>query len=178
MKSEREEANNSNAILIAASPSVFDTSFTKQKAAPVPTERIETRQVTRSKSVSNSIPMFQYQGPEIPKVGRNGSRGRQAATTTKRTELVDSRSTSKSEGKANTASTVTHGSVHPEIQALLITEDEAFGYVPRPASRAESRGRRRASSNRREGDDGRRRGYSAGREGVMSPEDVISPVSI
>ena len=182
LRAEKEESKDSNAILIAASPSVFETSFSKPKPAHAPRESewIEAREVadhrTRSKSVSNSIPLFQYQGPEIPKSVRNASRGRQP-TTTKRTgstDLIDLGTNPKS----NKATTLTHRSVHPDIQAMLITEDEAFRYAPRLASRTESRGRRRTPSRR--ADDGGRRRHSTEREekGIMSPQDLVSPISI
>lgn len=206
-----------NAIPIAASPSVFETTFSKSKLKPAPPSRSKTENslaertesqgvvvnnlLKRSKSVShsNSIPMFQYQGPEIPKHHRNPNRGRgrqsitQTATTTTKmtmaspTDLMDfSPLEDKSKSKSKTAGLpMGHNSMHPDIQALLITEDEAFGYAPapakRPASRAESRARKRSTVNmpRRPSSATRQRKQSAERgRGVMSPQDLISPVSI
>ncbi|KAK3326468.1 carbon-nitrogen hydrolase [Apodospora peruviana] len=215
-KSSRDKETVS-AIPIAASPSVFNTSFS-QRAAPASaapshpraSERSRSRTAesvitttikraesqsaadrrARSKSVSNTIPMFQYQGPAIPQsplvasFGRNVSRGRQPMLATKRSgsDLITSpseyRSNSKRASSKNaTATTMMHHSVHPDIQALLITEDEAFGYEPRPASRAESRGRRRTPGARRTSTSRRR--HSTEREkDLVSPQDMMSPVSV
>ncbi|KAM7196518.1 Carbon-nitrogen hydrolase [Naviculisporaceae sp. PSN 640] len=204
-----------NAIPIAASPSVFQTTFSKSKVKPALPSRSKTEDTVtrpiesqavavnnllkRSKSVShsNSIPMFQYQGPEIPKHHRNPSRGRgrqsvMPTTTTKRTmasptDLIDlSPLEDRSKSQSKTAGLpMGYNSVHPDIQALHITEDEAFGYAPapakRPASRADSRGRKGSTVNitRRTSSATRERGLSAERgRRVMSPQDLISPVSI
>ncbi|KAK0635500.1 carbon-nitrogen hydrolase [Bombardia bombarda] len=134
-------------IPIAASPSVFQTTFPpiaapiynithtsrdesvveEQPEPPRPKSRLGHR--AGSKSASNSIPMFQYEAPPIPQTPlissyspRATSRGRQPAkqqgmpSPTKGGHYGSVRHTPKSS---------MGGLVHPDIQAMLMTEDEA-----------------------------------------------------
>ncbi|KAK4211420.1 hypothetical protein QBC37DRAFT_12710 [Rhypophila decipiens] len=198
----KEDIDTINSIPIAASPSVFDTSFVaKSGSKPAPPlrsrtedlvpERIDAQPVAvknlkRSKSVSYAIPLHQYQGPEIPKAYRAASRGRKPTATKRPIErsadlidiispLEDTRSL-----KSQAGLTMGHNSIHPDIQALMMTEDEAFGYapVPRPASRADSRGRRGPARTRRTSSATRRRTHSTERGAIVSPQDLISPISV
>ncbi|KAK3359815.1 carbon-nitrogen hydrolase [Lasiosphaeria hispida] len=156
-------------IPIAASPSVFQTTFahresSTESAIQRPSSRLGYSRL-RSKSTSNSIPLFQYQGPTIPRPspvsnvpsGRP-SRGRQSSRQGDPSPLRHATSNSTS-SLMNT--------VQPEIQALVITEDEAM--YGRTISRNESRGRkpsaRRHSASREAGDH-------------FTAEDLRSPISI
>ncbi|KAK0719951.1 carbon-nitrogen hydrolase [Lasiosphaeris hirsuta] len=152
-------------IPIAASPSVFQTTFSHREsstesAVQRPSSRIGHSRL-RSKSISNTIPLFQYQGPAllrpspVPNVssGRS-SRGRQGEPSP------------LGHATSNSTSSLTN-SIQPEIQALVVTEDEAMHgrTISRNESRGGKRSVRRHSGSREEGDH-------------FTAEDLRSPISI
>ncbi|KAK3377790.1 carbon-nitrogen hydrolase [Podospora didyma] len=163
-------------IPIAASPSVFKTSFSQVEVAPAiqrPSSRMAHHGLRRSKSISNTIPLFQYQAPPIPQTplvksfssSRSLSRGRQAG---KREPSPAARSSRTNNNTSATPSTAAQ-SLHPDIKALMITEDEAF--LGRTITRPENRRGRQAAR-------GRRRSIDPKEAELYSPMDIKSPISV
>ncbi|KAK3327348.1 carbon-nitrogen hydrolase [Cercophora scortea] len=185
-----------HSIPIAASPSVFQTTFPRsspvvdqqafsqnrpQPASGEAIQRSSSRgsRGVRSKSASNSIPMFQYQPPPIPQTpmissfsaSRGSTRGRSQSKQQQQQKEQEHDRQDARNASHKTTSSMSGSSVHPDIQALLMTEDEAL--LGRTLSRTGSRGRKRTPK--------RRSSFGAGGEGGQGEAevfDVRSPVSI